>query len=141
MNKSIIALIVVWALVLTAVLLAAANRETFTPLHGGILVTFAVQGETMKVWITNQQTIDDVFAVYEGRSSATIPNGKLVRGSAYGNPWSWHLDPEDIEMASMTIELLDGLPSHVEENLDYWIDTVGRFAPWRANIVGIQDWR
>ena len=44
-------------------------------------------------------------------------------------------------MAEVTIELCDGLPSHVEEDLDYWADTVKRFCPWHAKIVRIEDFR
>lgn len=95
----------------------------------------------IRVWITNAKTIEDVFAAHQGRSRATIPNGKLVRGRAYGNTWSWHLDPEDIVMSEMTVEIYDGLPSHVEADLDYWIDKVKRFAPWNAKIVSIEDLR
>lgn len=140
-----VGLVAVLALIVAATLLTLvlAFRAYHMPrgLSGGILVTFDVQDETMKVWITNQKTIEDVFAAFEGRSNATIPNGKLVRGSAYGNPWSWHLDPEDIEMAELTIEIYDGLPSEVERDLDYWLNTVNRFAPWSARMVQIQDLR
>jgi hypothetical protein len=60
---------------------------------------------------------------------------------SYNQPWSWHIDSEDIHMAEMTIELCDGLPSHVENDLDYWVDTVGRFCPWQATLVNITDYR
>jgi hypothetical protein len=53
-------------------------------------------------------------------AGATIPSGRLVRGPVfYNEPWSWHIDPEDIFMAEVTIELYDGIPSQVEDNLDY----------------------
>jgi hypothetical protein len=111
-------------------------------LSGGILVTFDVVGEKYSIFITNQKTIDDVFAVQEGKSKATIPNGLLVRGgTSYNDPWSWHIDPEDIHMADMTIELSDGTPSQVEDNLDYWLYTVKRFSPWSARITSIEDFR
>jgi hypothetical protein len=41
----------------------------------------------------------------------------------------------------MTIELSDGTPSQVENDLDYWINTVTRFSPWSATIVKVQDFR
>jgi len=37
------------------------------------------------------------------------------------------MDPEDIEMAEVRTEVCDGTPSHVEENLDEFINTVGRY--------------
>lgn len=106
------------------------------------MVTFEVDGEMYNVFITNEDTIEQAFAVQGGESQATIPNGKLVRGSkCYNLPWGWHIDTEDIHMAESTIALCDGLPSHIEENLDYWIDTIERFCPWSATIIHIEDYR
>jgi len=116
---------------------------TPTPsLSGGIVVTFDVNGETYKIFIKNEETIEQVFAVQRGESQATIPSGKLIKGSVwYNEPWSWHIDSEDIHMAEVTMELCDGIPSHVEADLNYWVDTVGRFCPWNATIVKIEDFR
>ena len=111
-------------------------------LSGGILATFNVVGEEYSIFITNSETIEQILAVQRGESQARIPSGRLVRGSVtYNRPWSWHIDPEDIHMAEVTIKLCDGTPSQVEANLDYWIDTVQRFCPWNASIVKIEDFR
>lgn len=111
-------------------------------LSGGILVTFNVVGELYSIFITNPDTIEQVFAVDRGESAATIPSGKLIRGTAfYNQPWSWYIDSEDIHMAEFIIELCDGTPSQVEANLDYWVDTVQRFCPWSAKIDRIEDFR
>jgi len=111
-------------------------------LEGGILATFDVQRERYKIFITNEETIAQVYSLRDGESGANIPSGKLLRGKvSYNQPWSWHIDSEDIVMAEFTIELCDGLPSHIEENLDYWVNTVGRFCPWSATLVSIKDYR
>jgi hypothetical protein len=113
-----------------------------TQLSGGILATFDVLGESYSIFITSPSAIEQVLALKNGTSSANIPNGKLVRGQAsYNKPWSWHIDPQDITMVEMTVEIYDGLPSHVEADLDYWINTIGRFAPWQAELTEIQDYR
>ena len=131
-----------YTFIFTALLLTACSSPESPDLEGGILVTFDVQGERYKIFITNEDTIDQVFALSAGESNAGIPSGKLLRGQVdYNEPWSWHIDSEDIVMAEMTIELCSGLPSHVEENLDYWVDTVGRFCPWTAKLVRIKDYR
>jgi len=115
------------------------NIET---LSGGILVTFEVINERYSVFITDETAIEQVFAVRRGESSAGIPSGRIVDGPVfYNQPWSWHIDPEDIHMADITIELCDGTPSMVEENLDYWLNSVGRFCPWDARIINIEDYR
>jgi len=111
-------------------------------LSGGVLATFDVVGEQYSVFITNKETILQVFALQRGESQATIPSGRIIRGSvSYNQPWSWHIDPEDVHMAEMTIELCDGLPSHVEGDLNYWVDTVQRFCPWGAKLIQVQDFR
>jgi len=112
------------------------------PLSDGILVTFDVVAEQYSIFITNNETIEEVFAVERAESQATIPNGLIVEGTVfYNQPWSWHIDSEDIHMAEMTIELYDGLPSFVESELEYWLETVHRYAPWSATIKAIEDFR
>jgi hypothetical protein len=111
-------------------------------LTGGILVTFDVEGEEYKIFVENEETIADILAVERGESQATIPSGKIIGEPVFYNaPWSWHIDPVDIQMAEFTIEVCSGLPSHVENDLDYWVNTVGRFCPWSAEIVEIRDFR
>jgi len=123
-------------------ILAACSSPTSPELEGGVLATFDVQGETYSIFITNAQTIEQVLALSNGLGTARIPSGKLVRGQeGYNVPWSWHIDPQDVEMAEVTMELCDGRPSDVEKDLDYWVDTVGRFCPWTAVLVAVKDYR
>lgn len=111
-------------------------------LSSGILVTFNVEGEEYRIFVENEATIADILAVERGESQAKIPSGKIIGEPVFYNaPWSWHIDPVDVHMAEFTIEVCSGLPSHVEDNLDYWVNTVGRFCPWSAEIVKIQDLR
>ncbi len=113
-----------------------------TELRGGVLATFDVAGERYSIFITREEAIEQVLAVQRGASKATIPNGLLVKGSVpYNQPWSWHIDPADVEMAEVTVELYDGTPSQVEDNLDFWIESIGRFAPWGATLIAVEDFR
>jgi hypothetical protein len=116
--------------------------EAAEQLSGGILATFDVGGEEYSIFVTNPTAIADIFALQSGQSQANIPSGKIIpQPAAYNAPWSWHIDPEDIQMSEFTIEVCSGLPSHVENDLDYWANTVGRFCPWSAELVSIQDYR
>lgn len=111
-------------------------------LSGGVLATFAVGDEQFKVWVTNEATIQQLRDLEAGRSTANIPNGRIVRGPGeddYNAPWGWHLDPEDIEMAEFTVEVCDGLPSYVEDNVDEFVDTVNRYCPWSAELVELTE--
>jgi hypothetical protein len=111
-------------------------------LRGGVLATFEVEGERFRVWTTNPQTIHDLRDLQQGTSTANIPNGRILRGpgrARHNAPYHWHLDPQDIDMAEVAIELCDGLPSYVEENVDEFVERVGRYCPWTAKLVKLQD--
>jgi hypothetical protein len=111
-------------------------------LSGGILATFDVSGETYRIFVANPDTIDDIFKLQKGESDARIPSGRLVKGAMpYNAPWSWHIDPADVHLAEITIELCDGRPSLVEADVDHWVDTVKRFCPWGARLVSVEDFR
>lgn len=113
-------------------------------LAGGILAEFDVSGERFRVWITNEDTIEQVLALRDGTSQASIPNGRILHGAGkadHNAPWSWHLDPEDIQMAEATIEVCDGAPHYVEANVDEFVDTVERYCPWGAELVSVEDYR
>ena len=91
------------------------------PVGGGIVATFSVGTETFRVWIRSADAIGQVLALQRGPSTASIPNGRLRAGAGRGNhnsPFSWHLDPDDIQMAGATIELCDGAPSYIEAHRD-----------------------
>lgn len=113
-------------------------------LEGGVLASFDVGDESFSVWVTNEETIDQLLALEEGESDETIPSGWIRRGPGQGDhnePWSWHLDPEDISMAEVTIEFCDGTPSYLEENLLEVMGTAGRFCPWSAELTDLEDHR
>lgn len=113
-------------------------------LRGGIVATFAAGSQRFNVWIRNRTTIAEVFAVQQGTSQAHIPNGRILRGPGaadHNAPYSWHLDPNDITMAEVATEVCDGAPSFVEENVDEFVDKVGRYCPWAAELVDIADYR
>jgi hypothetical protein len=111
-------------------------------LRGGALATFEVGGERFRVWTTNPQTIHDLHELQQGTSTANIPNGRIQRGpgrARHNAPYHWHLDPQDITMAEVAIELCDGLPSYVEENVEEFVERVGRYCPWNAKLVKLQE--
>ncbi|MDQ5810532.1 MAG: hypothetical protein M3358_07255, partial [Actinomycetota bacterium] len=104
-------------------------------LRGGVLATFEVSGERFQVWVVNPQTIWDLYQLERGLSTASIPNGRILRGpgrASHNVPYGWHLDPRDISMADFTTEVCDARPSYVEENVGEFVDTVGRYCPWSA---------
>jgi glucose/arabinose dehydrogenase len=62
--------------------------------------------------------------------------GELVAGHGGGNlGWSWHLDPDTWDLVEAAIELCDGRPSLVEDDLEYWLESVGSFCPWSSYVL------
>jgi hypothetical protein len=113
-------------------------------LRGGAVATFDVSGQRFKAFVTNAQAIADLFALQNGQSTASIPNGRILRGPGAGDhnaPYDWHLDPTDIEMADATIEVCDGAPAYVQAHVAEYVDVIGRYCPWGASLVSIQDYR
>ena len=122
-----------WMLAVLA-LLAPGCGEPTAP---GPEAVFEVRvvGETFRAGVNDPEQIEALAALLASGEPANI-SGELVRGSGGVNaPWSWHLDPETVHVADVTIEVCDGLPSFVEDDLDYWLGTVKQYCPWGAKIV------
>lgn len=136
-------------LLLAACTGSATRTSSPTPdpqaeLAGGVVASFDVNGSTFRAFVTNSTAIEDLFRLHRGETTANIPNGILRPGpgaARHNAPWSWHLDPEDVEMAEATIEVCSGIPAFVEEDLDHWLHVVGRYCPWSAKLVALEDHR
>lgn len=102
--------------------------------HRNPIATFHVVDEQYKIELATPELVEHAEALLAGESVASIPNGIVVRDDPGPNaPWSWHIDPATLDFADMTIEVCDGLPSHVEEG----VVTSDRYCPWSAEIVSI----
>ena len=85
--------------------------------------------------VTDPEQIEHVRELLEGKEEGRIPNAVIVRGETSVNEgWSWSLDPDSLEFADMTIEVCDGLPSHIEDGT---LQTE-RYCPWAAEVVDVQ---
>ena len=127
--------------------LAAACASPAAPsdeLRGGVLATFRTAGQTFKVFVTAPATINALFALQRGDATASIPNGRILGGpgaGAHNAPYSWHLDPADVELADLTMEVCDGSPSYVEAHVTEYVEKIGRYCPWGATLVALRDFR
>jgi pimeloyl-ACP methyl ester carboxylesterase len=114
--------------ILKVVEMAGSPSETFV---------VDVVGERFSVSATDPETRRLMVENYEGKNSMHV-TGKLARGDGgFNSPWPWHLEPDSVRMAEVSIELCDGRPSLIEEDLDYWIDTVGTYCPWSSRLVEV----
>lgn len=63
-------------------------------------------------------------------------NGPIARGNGGHNvDWSWHFVPDEWDLVEAAIEVCDGRPQLVEDDLDYWIDEVGQYCPWSSYVA------
>jgi hypothetical protein len=125
--------------------LAAAIVATFGPSigcsssdnpvapSGSAIATIRVVDEAYRILLTTPAQIDAARAAQAG-GRASIPNGRLVTGAQINSGYSWHV--EDVEFVEATIELCDGLPSHVQrEGVTFG---GGRYCPWSARVVNLE---
>lgn len=101
--------------------------------------TIGVVGQQFTLRATDTETIQQLIDNHNGKNNFHV-TGTLVKGDGgFNSPWSWHLDPSSVRMAEVSVELCDGTPSFVEENLDYWLDTVHTYCPWSSKVVSINN--
>jgi hypothetical protein len=112
---------------------ACGADESARPLPAQEFV-IEVEGERFRLRTSNPATASALDA-RRRRGDVGVVAGRLVRGDGgFNAPWSWHLDPASIEAPDAAIELCDGRPSMVQEDLDYWVNAVGTFCPWAARV-------
>lgn len=119
---------------------AGADAGEACPLpSGGVYATFLVTDEVFRAQITDGDAIQQAIDLWQGNSTASIPNGALIcEPASFNCGYGWHLDPEDIEFADLTIEVCDGSPSFIEDNCDDFVD---RYCPWNAELIDLRDCR
>jgi hypothetical protein len=92
-------------------------------------------GEEYRILLTDADDIAIAQRLLAGDEAASIPSGLIVRGQTGVNTgYSWSIDPGSVEFADMTIEVCDGLPSHVEDGTLEG----DRYCPWSAEVVSIE---
>jgi hypothetical protein len=99
------------AFVLAGLTAVAGCDESPTAPSGVAVVTFQVVNEQFRVRLATADQLQAAQAAQAG-GRARIPVGRIVSGAEVNTGWSWHL--EDVSFAEATIEVCDGLPSHVE---------------------------
>ena len=118
-------------------LTACAGSATEVPQKEGVVVTFRVADvEEYRIRLTDPADIEIARKLLAGEEAPRIPNGVVVRGDPDVNVgYTWHIDPESVEFADITVEVCDGLPSDVEKG----IITSDRYCPWSAEVIAIDE--
>lgn len=114
---------------------ACGGDDPIRPTDGHASFLVEVSGEQFRVRVadtTQVRLLEERLAA----GVAGVVSGTLRAGDGgFNAPWSWHLDPETVHAADLSIEVCDGRPSMVEGDLDYWLGTVKQFCPWGAKLV------
>jgi len=130
-------------LTLAAVLAACSSGEDDAATGGGLpagglYATIAVGSRTFHASITHPDGMAQARAVWDGTSNANIPAGRLdCSAVSWNEPWHWHLEPETVRFAEVTMELCDGDPSYVEANCATFGG--GSYCPWAAEMTALRD--
>jgi aldose sugar dehydrogenase len=111
------------------------------PPVGGALVTFLIVNESLTVWVTNGAFIDRAKQLLATGTRQIPIFNTLLDGRTVDPQWTWHVDPQNVSFADFAIEVCDGLPSDIEANKTYWLETIGGFCPWSAVVTNVDDQR
>ncbi|HEX7069708.1 MAG TPA: hypothetical protein VF190_02835 [Rhodothermales bacterium] len=107
--------------------------------HGNdYLAVFEIEVADEEHFFLALDTPEQVELATERMSEGTVGviHGVILRGDGgFNKPFDWHLDPATITFPDMAMELCDGRPEFVQEDVTYWVDTVGYYCPWGARIV------
>ena len=115
------------------------------PVAPPAFATFSfADGKTVRAFVSDPQTVAQLMEIAAGKKKDMIPNGIIVDDrpgkSPYDPKWSWHFKPETIHMADVTIEVCDGTPSYIEENMDEWFQgqKEARYCSWSAHLEKLE---
>jgi len=133
-NRSATTSAIVVTLVVAGLGMLSCQKTSTSPSPASALVTFRVVNETFKVLLTDPAAVDLARRSQAG-SAKRFPNGRILAGTDVNAGWSWHL--VEVEMAEASIEVCDGRPSDVERAGPSFGG--GRFCPWSAIVVSIED--
>ncbi len=62
-------------------------------------------------------------------------SGPIERGTGSDNlSWHWRFVESRWDMVEVSIELCDGTPEMVEQDVDKWVQDVGVFCPWNSYV-------
>ena len=101
----------------------------------GMYFVVDVLGERFTMLVLDQQAINDALGNMNGLNNMH-PIGVIDFGDGgFNKPWGWHYKPETVTMTDFSTEVCDAEPHFVQENLDYWVNTVKYYCPWAAKIV------
>lgn len=127
-------LVLITGIIIVALVLGGWVLYMTTQVSGMYFVVDVV-GERFTMFVVDQETIKEALANMNGLNTMH-PIGVLDFGDGgFNKPWGWHYNPETVKMTDFSTEVCDAEPHFVQENVDYWVNTVKYYCPWSARIV------
>jgi len=127
--------IILIAGVVIIVLVAGGSYLYLANQQRGMYFVVDVVGERFTMLVVDQQAIKDALDNMNGLNTMH-PIGVIDFGDGgFNKPWGWHYKPETVTMTDFSTEVCDAEPHFVQENLDYWVNTVKYYCPWSAKII------
>ena len=124
---------------------ARADSPAIQATPAPVFATFTfADGQPVRVFATDPQTVRDLTAIAAGQKKDMIPNGLLLDDrpgrSPYDPRWSFHFRPESLQMAEVTIEVCDGTPSYIQDHMDEWFAGAkeARWCSWSAHLTKLE---
>jgi hypothetical protein len=115
---------------------ASASAQAETADEGMVATFETADGSIYKALLEGEANIDRAEEALAGDGDAGIPNGELVAGDGGINaPHEWYV--VNVELVDATTELCDATATMVDDDLDYWLEDVGRFCPWNATLIAL----
>jgi len=113
----------------------ASDGAVATDTVAGSVFVVQVRSESFRVQVTNPSTLTAMRARMQTGTIGVLI-GSLAAGDGGVNaPYGWHLEPETVAVADVAVEVCDGRPNDVQQNLTYWIGTVRSYCPWAARVM------
>ena len=103
--------------------------------YAGVFEVEVTGQERFFIALNDEAQVDLAMQRMEEGTIGVI-HGTVVRGDGgFNDPYAWHLDPATVTFPDMAMEVCDGRPQFIQDDLDYWVDTVRYYCPWGAQIV------
>jgi hypothetical protein len=103
----------------------------------GLWVTFDVNGERFRAFVTRDDAVGYVLGFAAGREPQRPLRARIVPGGSFNEPWGWHLEPESIRFGTVSatdVGCQVGTPSALKGDR-------GEYCPRRARVVRAEDCR
>ena len=115
-----------------------ARPAACTERTGGAQIEFRIaQRHSFRVWISDEDFIVEAERL-AGQGIQRVPMFlQVLPNPDCDAQYNFHVDPVNVRWADVATEVCDGTPDYVSDNLNEWLDTVGGYCPWSAEVLWV----